>query len=87
MFPDRSHVTHEVKSMVLAYRLWALCHPKDWNLTYQEAADALGVSRQAVVAIARKKGWLNLFRTQRIDLDGITFPMRAYFAENQLTKD
>lgn len=72
---DRSHVTPKVRAMALAYRIWGYCKPRDWNVTYREVADALGVHQNAVASVARRQGWQNAFRTQRLDVAGIAARM------------
>ena len=59
------------KAQAIAYRLWAYATPRGWDCTVTEAADALGVTRQAIAAVARCKGWGERFRsstTHSIDM-------------------
>lgn len=65
--PQRAHIRREA----LAFRIWQVCQPIGWNITIHEAADRLGVRANAVLGAARVKGWLNRFRTQRLDTSGI----------------
>lgn len=55
----------------LAYRIWGVCEPAGWNMTYAEVAERLGVNPNAVIGIAKMRGWLNRFRTTRLDTAGI----------------
>ena len=50
------------RTMALRYMIWAYAKPKGWDVTYNEVADALGVSVHVVGCIARDAGWVERFR-------------------------
>ena len=50
------------RSAALAYRIWAYCEPKGWDLTILEAADALDVKWQSLARVVGLKGWQSRFR-------------------------
>lgn len=52
------------RSETIAFLVWAYCEPRGWNCTYAECAEHIGCHWRAVVGVARKKGWLNRFRTE-----------------------
>lgn len=45
------------KSEALAYRIWAYCEPRGWNVTVKELAEELGTSRLRVTGLLGLKGW------------------------------
>ena len=51
----------------LAFRVWAYAHPRGWDCTAGEVADALGVSNQAVRGVVVRKHWLGRFRVTTFD--------------------
>lgn len=72
---DRSHITPAIRREALAFRIWAFCKPLDWNVTLDQVASELDVHRNSVIAAAKSKGWLGLFRRQCLD---------SYFEKDRL---
>lgn len=58
------------KTTALAFRIWQYAHPREWNVTLRETADALGVSWFAVRNVAARRGWTNRFRVLSQDHAG-----------------
>lgn len=50
------------RTMALRYMIWAYAKPKGWDVTFNEVADALGISAKSVGAIAQAAGWVERFR-------------------------
>lgn len=51
-----------LKTEALAFLIWRHANPLEWNMTYVEVAEALGVSKERVRAICSLKKWTNRFR-------------------------
>ncbi len=45
------------KSEALAYRIWAYCEPRGWNVTPREIGDEIGICASHVVQLLWRKGW------------------------------
>lgn len=52
------------KLEALALRISNYAKPLAYDVTYTDVAEALDVSRQLVVAVAKYKGWSNRFRVE-----------------------
>jgi hypothetical protein len=50
------------RTEALAFRIWQYAKPIEWNIRYDEVADALGVSNGRVRAVCTLKKWTNRFR-------------------------
>lgn len=50
------------RTMALAYRIWAYCEPREWDVTIPELAEEMRESVQAINGILRTRGWLNRVR-------------------------
>ena len=50
------------KSEALAYRIWAFCEPRGWNVTISEVADALNEPTTTVHNIMRHRRWSSRIR-------------------------
>ena len=59
-----------VKWESLAFRIWQFANPKEWDVTYSEVANGIGISYQEVSMIARAKGWEDRFRDTRKEHSG-----------------
>jgi hypothetical protein len=51
------------RTEALAFRIWSIAKPKDWDCTLRELADATGESLMRVSAICRDKGWHRRLRS------------------------
>ena len=51
------------RSEAAAFRIWGLCHP-NWQLTFNEVAEALDISVQQIEAVVKAKGWGERFETE-----------------------
>jgi hypothetical protein len=51
------------RTEALAFRIWAIAKPKDWDCTLQELSDATGESVMRVSAICRQKNWNRRLRS------------------------
>lgn len=51
------------KTEALAFRIWAFAHPKDWDCTVQEIADAVGETPQRTAGVCRVKNWTGRLRS------------------------
>lgn len=58
------------KTAALAFRIWQYAHPREWDVTLVETADALGVSWTTVRNVAVRRGWVNRFRVLSQDHAG-----------------
>jgi hypothetical protein len=45
------------ESEALAYRIWAYCEPRGWDVTRSEIAEALGESWHRINRVTVVKGW------------------------------
>lgn len=50
------------RTEALAFRIWQHANPLEWNMTYVEVADALGVSEERIRAVCMVKKWNSRFR-------------------------
>ena len=53
----------------IAFRIWSYANPREWNVTINDIADALEISRERVSRIVVVKRWNGRLRTGRIDAD------------------
>lgn len=63
-----------LRTEILAFRIWAFAHPREWDCTLQELADALGESVGRISAVCRDKKWSGRLRgtgAQYNDLHGV----------------
>lgn len=60
---ERAPVDQKIRREALAFRVWAYCTPKGWDVTYQEVADEMGLHVNSIITLAQRKGWLGRFRT------------------------
>lgn len=51
------------RSEALAFRIWALCNPRGWGMTFQDCADELGENWHRVRKVAQLRGWSGRFKT------------------------
>lgn len=58
------------KTEALAFRIWAHCEPRSWNLNMSDLADALGESTHRVRMVVQKKGWLSRLRASKTQYVG-----------------
>lgn len=49
----------------LAFRIWTVCRPKEWNCTCREIAEELGETSQRISRVLQVKGWSNRVRSSR----------------------
>lgn len=52
-----------VKSEAMAFRIWQIANAAEWNITAQDIADALGVSRATVGAYVQHRRWASRLRS------------------------
>jgi hypothetical protein len=58
------------RSEALAFRIWAYCEPRGWDVTSPEIAEALGEPMPRVRLVCAMKGWtIRLRASQRHDMD------------------
>lgn len=51
----------------LLYRIWAHCHPIEWDCTIAECAEAIDEPMRRVKAVVQHRGWTHRFRKARVD--------------------
>ena len=56
-----------IQTEALAFRVWAVAKPKDWDCTVQEIAEAVGETPQRIAGICRVKGWTERLRSSGPD--------------------
>lgn len=50
------------KSEALAYRIWAYCEPRGWNVTVAEIAEGIETPQTRVQSVVGHKGWAGRLR-------------------------
>ena len=51
-----------VKREALLFRIWQFAAPREWNVTCNEIAEALGISGRRVGAALKAAGWIRRVR-------------------------
>ena len=69
--------TFNPKLEALALRISNYAKPLAYDVSYSDVADALDVSRQLVIAVAKYKGWVTRFRVESTYLARAVNPMIA----------
>jgi len=77
----------------LAFRIWTVCRPKEWNCTCKEVADELCETSQRVSRVLQIKGWSSRLRsthgnsfdlTAKLGMDGLNVLQgETYSEENE----
>ncbi len=62
------------KSEAIAFMIWRVATPVEWNLTAREIADQIGKSAKSVSKICRMKGWSNRIRSSKKEPTGQFMP-------------
>jgi len=55
------------RAQALAYRIWAYCQPREWDVTIGEIAEALDESMPRVRAVMVWRGWSGRVRVMSPD--------------------
>lgn len=49
-------------TLAIRFRIWQFAAPREWDVTCNEIAEALGISGRRVGAILKAAGWINRVR-------------------------
>jgi len=55
------------KKEALAFRIWAFCEPRGWDVTSAEIGEEFGMTAHHVGAFLRGRGWSNRIRRTHQD--------------------
>lgn len=69
------------KSEAIAFCIWRVATPAEWNLTVREIADQIGTSAKSVAKICHDKGWTSRLRSTRKQSSGQFMPDPENFTE------
>ena len=72
------------KSEAIAFLIWRVATPAEWNLTAREIADQIGVSAKSVAKICHDKGWTSRLRSTKRQSTGQWLPDPAGFTEGSV---
>jgi hypothetical protein len=50
------------RSQTIAYRIWCVAKPLEWDISISELAEALDLNHNSIRSVLQLKGWLNRLR-------------------------
>ncbi len=62
------------KTEAMAFLIWRVATPAEWNLTTREIADQIGTSAKSVARVCRLKGWSHRLRSTQKQSSGQWLP-------------
>ncbi len=50
------------RSQAIAYRIWAIAKPLEWDISIADLAEQLNLSHHSIRSVLQLKGWINRLR-------------------------